>query len=383
MTEKEQQGQPEEEKKELDLSNYEDKQFTNVKVTGKEVVVQSNALIDSFKRIKLRELKLFSFLISKVNPQKPNDMRFRITIKELAKAIGVESTESIYRDVRFIVKNLMGKVITIYGQENGQRTVTDIPLLSYSKYWVEEGYADVEISPYLAPYIINLHREFTQYKLSNIICLSSSYAIRIYEMLKKQETIGSRTFYIDELKKILGLSKKFEKFKDFRVRVLDIAQREINQKTDLEVSYTPKKAGKKVVAIEFDIKKKEQTESTKVAYINPNISSENVQKLMDFGFTIKDIMNMLDYLTNAEAAEAIAAAEEQIEKGKTRNKKALIRTALREKWIRSVKPEEEKTACRKVVNSHENYDIMNEQSMHMKFVKELTDKFTSFFKNLK
>lgn len=327
-------------KKDL-VDTCSEKTFMDIKITGKEVVVQSNSLVDAFKRTKLRELKLFLFLISKVNPQKPNDMRFRVTIKELAKAIGVESPDSVYKDIRSIIQNLMEKIITIHKQENGKRTVTDIPLLSYAKYWIDEGYADVEISAYLAPYIIDLHRDFTQYKLSNVMFLSSHYAIRIYEMLKKQEYLGTRIFYIDDLRKMLNIETKLEKFKDFRVKVLDIAQREINNKTDLQVSYAQKKAGRKVVAVEFNIQKKTLAQEVATDCTNLNISPLNIQQLLDFGFSTHDSINMLRNMTNDEAAEALSAANEQILKKTTRNKKALIRTALKEKWRSNIKSEKE------------------------------------------
>lgn len=371
---------------------YKNKDFKSVVMTGKELVVQNNQLIDSFKKAKLQELKLFSFIISKVNPQKPDDMCFKLTVPEIAKVVGIENTQDIYRDISDMLLNLLEKIITIYSRENGGRAITYIPLFSYAKYMVDEGYVNVAISPLLAPYIVNLKRDFTQYKLSNIVYLSSSYAIRLYEMLKKQEAIGARTFYIDELRKRLGVTDKFKAYKDFRLYVIDIAVREINAKTDLNIKYTPHKAGRKFDCIEFDIHKKEPPREIfegKSLYINQNISEANVQKLLDLGFKIRDIMNMLDYLTNAEAAEAIQA-EERIAKGKVRSKKALIRTALKEKWRRNAESEKEKPAHRKVLNQPKddkakNAEVSEEkgQNAHMKLISELADKFTSFFRNEK
>ena len=338
-------------------SNEKDKYFKQVSVKGNEVVVQSNVLIDSFKRSGLRELKLFTFLISKVNPLEPDNMRFRVDVRDITKAIGVESTATVYRDVRNIVQNLMEKIVSIYEIEDGKRIVTDVPLLSYAQYHIDEGYADIEISPYLSRYVVNLHHEFTQYRLSNVMYLSSIYAMRIYEMLKKQEKIGTRSFLLDDLRKKLGVSNKFKAYKDFRMYVIDIAQREINNKTDLQISYTPKKSGKKVVAIEFDIRNKNEQTKAEIAYKNPDICSMNVQKLLDFGFTVKDVVVMLEPLTNDEATDAITAVEEQLRKGKTKNAKALIRTALKEKWKRNVKSEKNSQSSHEKISESSEYKI--------------------------
>lgn len=375
-------------KKIVSDDEYKNRHFSNVKVIGNEIVVQSNSLIDSFKRTKLRELKILCFLLSKIDPLKPDDMSFRITVKDLAHAIGSDlSIENVYRDTKNMIQNLSEKIITIYSQENGKRSITYIPFLSYAKYWVDEGFADVVISPHLAPYILNLNREFTQYKLINVMHMSSTYALRLYEMLKKQEMIGSRTFYLDDLRKKLGVSDKFLAYKDFRVRVLDIAQREINQKTDLQISYVPKKVRQKVVAIVFDIKKKELIEGQDMPKESDsgnlfNISAMNIQKLLDFGFSLSDISKMLSNITDNETTEAIAAVEEQISKGKARNKKALIRTALKMKWKKNIEPEsisEKKSGVREE-NEISTTDSNEYYEEYKNIVRGLAEKFTSVFK---
>lgn len=378
-------------KKIVSDDEYKNRHFSNVKVVGNEIVVQSNSLIDSFKRTKLRELKILCFLLSKIDPLKPDDMSFRITVKDLAQAIGSDlSIENVYRDTKNIIQNLSEKIITIHSQENGKRSITYIPFLSYAKYWIDEGYADVVISPHLAPYVLNLNREFTQYKLINVMHMSSTYALRLYEMLKKQEMIGSRTFYLDDLRKKLGVSDKFLAYKDFRVRVLDIARREINLKTDLQISYVPKKVRQKVVAIVFDIKKKELIEGQKIEDISKgsdsdnlfNISAMNIQKLLDFGFSLSDISKMLSNITDNETTEAIAAVEEQISKGKIRNKKALIRTALKMKWKKNIEPESisEKKSRVREENEMSTTDSNEYYEEYKNIVRGLAEKFTSVFK---
>ena len=46
-------------------------------------------------------------------------------------------------------------------------------------------------------------------------------------------------------------------FKDFRKYVLEVATKEINLYTDIEISWQPIKNGKKVVQIYFDIKQRD------------------------------------------------------------------------------------------------------------------------------
>ena len=101
-----------------------------------------------------------------------------------------------------------------------------------------------------------------EYKLSQITILSSVYAIKIYELLKKQESFGQRTFFIDDLRKKLNKqSKQYTKINNFKIKVLEIAKREINSKTDLKIDFKFIKTGRKITSVQFDIESKnEKTE---------------------------------------------------------------------------------------------------------------------------
>ena len=145
------------EKTKNNKNEYEYKIFRDIELTGDEIVTQSDSLINSIKQMNLRELKLFSFLISKVNSSQSNDLRFRVRANVIAKVFGVRSTESIYRDIPSIIKNLTKKVITIHPEEKDKQIL--IAPLSYAKYHKGKGFADVEISPDLVPYILDPYKD--------------------------------------------------------------------------------------------------------------------------------------------------------------------------------------------------------------------------------
>jgi plasmid replication initiation protein len=67
-----------------------------------------------------------------------------------------------------------------------------------------EGAIDIRFDPFLRPYLLELKKEFTSYKLENVIKLKSSYAIRIYELLMQYEKIRERTILLSDLRKMLG-----------------------------------------------------------------------------------------------------------------------------------------------------------------------------------
>jgi plasmid replication initiation protein len=304
-----------------------------IEITGKEVVVQHNVFLDSPKNLTLQEYKLFMFLISKINPECSDFSTFRVTAIEFAKAIGVENSTYIYRDLQAVAKRLMERVVKISRPESN--LIIQTHLISSIYYWCGEGYVDIKISDEMKPYFLNLKREFTQYKLSQITTLSSVYAIKIYELLKKQEILGKRTFFIDDFRKKLDMqSNQYIKISNLKNKVLDISKREINSKTDIKINFKFIKAGRKITAIEFDIKSKAEKKDNQenLYFLNNAVNPKQIREITQFGFSPDEAKSMLDYTDDTIAENAIKAVKNQIKKGNAKNPKAMIKTAIKEKW---------------------------------------------------
>lgn len=303
------------------------KTFRPVKFDGNEIVAQNNLLVESPRNLNLQEQKLFLFLISKINPQKfDQNLKFRISAKEFAKALEVTDTSNSYRYIRNLVRALQRKIVTLHRIEDGVETITDVALIPYAKYWSTLGYADIEINSVLHPYLLELNKEFTRYKLSNVVKLSSLYAIRLYEMLKKQEIIGKRIFSINDLRKKLNIPPNSLKlFKDFRVKVLEIAQREINQKTDLTIDYTFHKEGRKFANVEFDIESKSNSVSNKYSQTIElqKKQTDIAKKLLKYDFSINETLDINKTYPPEQIELALKAVSPLIKKGVT-NKKAIV-----------------------------------------------------------
>ncbi len=86
--------------------------------------------------------------------------------------------------------------------------------------------------------------------------MSSIYGIRFYELMMQWESKGEREIALDELKRMLELEGQYAAIKDFKLRVLEPAMRDINEHSDLEASYTQRKAGRVVTHLIFKFKPK-------------------------------------------------------------------------------------------------------------------------------
>ena len=147
--------------------------------------------------------------------------------------------------------------------------------------WVETGWfssfvykkscecVQARIDPNLRPYLFQLKNKFNPYEIKYVMSMESEYAIRIYELCKQDNNVlRTKEFELEELRDLMQVPKSYKKqYIDFRVKVLDIAIREINKHSDMLISYKPKKHGRAVYAIEFTLSKNEA-----------NISKENLHE---------------------------------------------------------------------------------------------------------
>jgi Initiator Replication protein len=104
--------------------------------------------------------------------------------------------------------------------------------------------------------LLQLKKEFTTYRLKNVMELKSGYSIRIYEILKRWQFINDVEIPLDDLRKMVGATDKYLEYHNFKKRVLAPAQKEISAKTDLAFAYKEVKSGRKVVAIRFFIRER-------------------------------------------------------------------------------------------------------------------------------
>lgn len=228
------------------------------------LVVKHNYLIEGRYDLTLQEKRLILWLISEIKIDDKALRSYRVSIKELAEFVGIEHNKKIYSQMEDVTKRLMQRVVSVRS-ENG-KVLELFHWVSYARYDEGSGYAEFRLSDELAPYLLELKKNFTKLSLRYAISLKSAHAIRIYEILKQYETIGERTITISEIREYCGIKpEQYKLYADIRIYVITIAQREINSKTDIRFDYEEIKTGRKVTAVRFFISKNDRQTIDEVA----------------------------------------------------------------------------------------------------------------------
>lgn len=87
---------------------------------------------------------------------------------------------------------------------------------------------------------------FTSYLLEQTANMDSIYSVRLYELLVQWVAAkNTPLFELEKFRNQLGIeAHEYKRMGNFKLRVLDLAVKEINEKSDIKVSYSQvKKVG--------------------------------------------------------------------------------------------------------------------------------------------
>ena len=213
-------------------------------------IIKGNDLIQAKRSMHLtsREKKLVSYMVASISPYDDDFKEYSFPVSEFADFFQI-TDKNVNKEYERIATGIMSKPFTV---ENATEKFTACWLAeaAYDKRTREMRF---RFTPRLKPYLIKLKKYYTRYRMINLINLENCHSEAMYELLKQFENAGQRRVYLDDLRNMLGLGKKYPLYSNLRAKVLEPTVDEINRYTDINISYEEIKEGRKIVAIHFKI----------------------------------------------------------------------------------------------------------------------------------
>ena len=211
----------------------------------------SNELIRSAHGLNLIEKRLLALAISKLDSTaKPtfDNMSVKIQVAEMISEFSLNPNKA-YQETKKAAEGIMKRQIRfVYGIGDGEL----YQWVNRSKYKKKEGWVELEIYPRLAPYLFELKKHFTSYRLSRASAFKSIYSWRLFELLMQFKKTGYLKIGIDEFSHAMEAPATYQKdFGAMRRKAIEPAIKEIQATDGLKVKWEPIKAGRKVTALEF------------------------------------------------------------------------------------------------------------------------------------
>lgn len=229
-----------------------------------DLVVKSNALIEAAHSLTVAESKLILAAIAQVRRDEviTDDIRYTVTANALADMGGFKANHE-YRALKQASAKLWEQTIRITEYPNGKGARPRVLLTRWVQsilYREDEGAVEIRFAKDVLPYLSQLTAEFSQYRLQNVSGMTSSYGVRLYELLVQWRSRGEREVEIDWLRYILQLEDKYPSIRDLKRRVLEPAVSDVNEHSDLTVTWGQRKTGRRVTHIQFKFSPKKGLE---------------------------------------------------------------------------------------------------------------------------
>ena len=226
-----------------------------VKKYPKNLVVMQNKIQQCFKEMTLDEKRILIISSPKARMIDATESdALEVTADEFASECGIKS-KSAYKQLEIASQKLINRSFT-YRNERGKKVVvTWVIRATY-----EEGYISLNFP---AEVLIMLQEfdkinTFTKYKKEEVLKLKGEYSIDLYHLAKKYQGMKSFDITLEDYKSELALPPSYDRINNLKARALHSPIEEINDKTDITVSYKNITRGRKVIGFRFAIKAKPQ-----------------------------------------------------------------------------------------------------------------------------
>lgn len=219
------------------------------------VIFQRNEL--TMARYQMSELQqnLLAMVIAQMGADDKEDREYLVRIATLQRYTDAKNS---YGKVEACTKEMLQNILEIHTEGK----LLQAPVFSSVEYLYGKGVVAFKLDSKIRPFVYFNARlgNFTTYGLTELTRLKGKHTKRIYQILSRNKDLGVMKTPVRELKLTLGLIdeakglEEYPNFNAFETRVLKLALREINQKTDLQVEYKAQKESRKVANLVWTIR---------------------------------------------------------------------------------------------------------------------------------
>lgn len=215
-------------------------------------VTQSNQLIEASYTLTLNEKRLLMLGLSTVDPrkslQRDERVSFTVTVDQWAERF---PDEKPWRAMKRATDNMMSRYVTLHPKTGRTKKIS---WFDSAEYIEGEGRVEIEMGRAVSMRLAGMFDEFTRIKLTAVQQLTSFHSIRLYELITQFRSTGYRRISLDDFRIAMDCVNTYSEMRDLKKRVLNTALKELNTKTDITVTCSDIKQGRRIIGFEFIIK---------------------------------------------------------------------------------------------------------------------------------
>jgi plasmid replication initiation protein len=251
-------------------------------------VSQDFPLVNAKYKLNTSEMKFILTAMTQLDSKNDEILQeYEIKVSELEKKLQSEQNETRLKQ---FAKKLMSKPLEV-PTEDGWIIANWFSDIEYIR---GQAKFKVRFSEKLKPYLLQLKERFVSYNLKYILPLTSTYSVRIYQLLKEYEKFTKRYFEVEELMDILQVPKSYRNYTNFNAKVLKVAEKELQEHTDIYFTLEEEKEGRKVSRLIFRIHKNTHKREVEEARLFDSQAPKDYTNLYGMNCKIKN--NICEHL---------------------------------------------------------------------------------------
>ena len=247
---------------------------------SKDVVVKSNRLNVATQNLSLSEVRIMQLAIidaRETGTGLSTDKPLVISSTRYAEAFNV-TRQTAYEAILDAEKNLFERRFSFLDTDD---RMVKSRWVQRVKYLDDESSIEVILTYDVVNEITRIdgyEQFFTKYLLAQTASMKSAYSVRLYELLVQWKTAKKTPLLkLDCFREQLGVDDtEYKLMSDFKKRVLNVAVDEINEKTDLKVSYEQVKKGRTITGFKFKVLTKDNPKDTKQDDIGRDVNTADM-----------------------------------------------------------------------------------------------------------
>ncbi|MCA1773155.1 MAG: replication initiation protein RepM [Halomonas sp.] len=253
-----------------------------------QIIVKDNTLINAAYRLDLTEQRLI--LMSTVRAREngtgiTTDKPLTVRAEDYAEQFKV-TRQAAYMALKEATTGLFERQFT-YEQlsKKGNIEVVKSRWVSQVSYVENEGMVSIVFTPAVVNLITRLEKEFTRYDLEQVSGLTSTYSVRLYELLISWRRFGKTPeIALSEFRQQLGVADdEYMRMHHFKSKVLDMAIKQVNENTDIVAEYQQHKRGRSITGFSFNFTLKMLEKADKPRKPRPTKPAKSAEKGARFG----------------------------------------------------------------------------------------------------
>lgn len=206
---------------------------------NRNIVKQDYQLVNAKYKLTTAEIRFVMIALTQLENNDTELTEYEIKVSELEEKLQTEQNETRLKQ---FAKKLLSKPLEV-PTEDGFIVANWFADVEYIK---GQSKFKVSFSKKLIPYLLELKKRYVSYNLKNILPLTSSYSVRIYQLLKEYEKLKIRYIKVEELMDILQVPNSYKIYDNFKRKVLQVAEKELAEHTDISFTFEEEKEGRKV-----------------------------------------------------------------------------------------------------------------------------------------